>query len=204
VIRRSLIGAAAVVLVVLVARSLAYAAEPGASARFLQHGAGSPAVPTFALAALALGAALAIAVCWLAALAVGERALLERRVAQPFAVARTLVVALALTVVASVVGGLLEAIIHWRAGLGWHGLHCLIGPVHRDLLPLEAGLSFVAAALMAAARHIGAWMRRTFAELAAQLPAFAFVETLVCGGEVTLRAAASVGAPSARAPPALG
>ena len=203
-IRRSLIGTAAVALVVLVARSLAYAAEPGATARFLQDRAGSPAVPAFALAALALGAALAIAVCWLAAVGVGERAILERRPAQPFAAARTLGVALALTVVTCLVGGLLEATIHWRAGLGWHGLRCLIGPVHRDLLPIEAGLSFVAAGLMAAARHIGAWMRRTFARLAAQLPPFGFVETLTCSDAVALHAAARVAAPSARAPPALG
>jgi hypothetical protein len=204
VIRRSLSGTAAVVLVVLVARSLAYAAEPGATARFLQHGAGSPAVPSFALAALALGAAVAIAVCWLAAVAVGERAVLERRPAQPFGVARVFVVALAFTVVTSVVGGLLEATIHWRAGLGWHGLYCLAGPVHRDLLPIEAGLSFVAAALMAAARHVRAWMRRTFARLAAQLPPFAFVEALACSDAVAVLASARLAAASARAPPALG
>lgn len=203
-IRRSLIGAAAVALVVLVGRSLAYAAEPGATARFLQHGAGSPAVPAFALAALALGAAVSIAVCWLAAFAVGERSILERRPAQPFAVGRMLAVALALTVITCVVGGLLEATVHWRAGLGWHGLHCLFNPVHRDLLPIETGLSFVAAAVLAAARHIGAWMRRTFARLAAQFPPFGFVETLACSDAVALRATARIGAPSARAPPALG
>src|SRR4029450_1604777 len=78
--------------------------------------------------------------------------------------------AFAPSVVAAPASGLLEAFIHWRAGLGWHGLHCLFGPVHRDLLPIETVLSFVAAAILAAAWHVGAWMRRTLARLAAVLP----------------------------------
>ena len=78
--------------------------------------------------------------------------------------------ALVLSVCTSIAGGLFEAYIHWRAGLGWHGLHCVIGPVHRDLLPFEAGLSFVAAALLAAGEHVAAWMRRTFALLRAVPP----------------------------------
>ena len=41
-------------LVVLLARSLAYAAEPAPSARFLEQRAGGPLVPAFAVAALAL------------------------------------------------------------------------------------------------------------------------------------------------------
>jgi hypothetical protein len=112
---------------------------------------------------------LAIAVCWLAALGVRERALLERRLltAPPprLRLGRTIVQALALALVTSLAGGLLEAYIHWRAGLGWHGPHCLLGPVHRDLLPFEGAFSFVAAAIIAAAGHVAAWMRRTFALL---------------------------------------
>ena len=33
---------------------------------------------------------------------------------------------------------MLESTIHWREGLGWHGLHCLLGPVHRDAIPILA------------------------------------------------------------------
>ena len=54
----------------------------------------------------------------------------------------------------------------WRAGLGWHGLHCLVGPVHRDAIPLLAALSLVAVALFAAVEHLLGWMRRTLARLA--------------------------------------
>ena len=89
------------------------------------------------------------------------------RPAPRFRLARTLVSAFALAVATSLVGGLLEAYIHWRAGLGWHGLHCVFGPVHRDLIPIETALSFVAAAVVSGADHVVAWMRRTIALLRA-------------------------------------
>lgn len=199
-----MIRAGAVILVVLAARSLAYAAEPSPSARFLQHQAGGPVVPVIALVALGLCAVLAVTVCWLVALAVRERALIERRVAQQFAVRRMLILALALSVTTCLVGGMLEAYLHWRAGLGWHGLHCLVGPVHRDLIPFETGLSLVAAAVLAAARHVAAWMRRTFARLAAELPLLGFAEAPSFGRATAVRVAPVGGAASARAPPALG
>ena len=87
-----------------------------------------------------------------------------------FRPARTFAFAIALAVVTSVAGGLLEAYLHWRAGLGWHGVQCVFGPVHRDLLPIATALSFVAAALLAAAEHVAVWMRRTFALLRALPP----------------------------------
>src|SRR5204862_1570890 len=124
----------------------------------LRHLAGGPAVPVLALVALGICAVLAVTVCGLVAVAVRERALIERRDAEPFAIARTLVLAGALTVATCFAGGMLEAYLHWRAGLGWHGLHCLVGPVHRDLIPFEAGLSFVAAAVTAASCYVAARM----------------------------------------------
>jgi hypothetical protein len=204
VIRRGLIGAAAVTLVVLLARTLAYAAESGPSARFLAQRAGGPALPALAVVAPSIGAVLAVTVCWLVAVAVRERALLERRRAEPFAVVRACALALALTVVTCFVGGLFEAYLHWRAGLGWHGLHCLVGPVHRDLLPFETALSFIAAAVLSAARYVTTWMRRTFARLAAQLAPLPYVETRSFGAVMALRAGRWFGVPFARGPPSLG
>jgi hypothetical protein len=195
------IRAAAVILVVLVARWLAYASEPGPTARFLEHRGGGPALPAVALVALGLCAAFAVIVCALVSVAVRERALLERRVAQRFAVARTLALAGVLALTSSVAGGLFEAYLHWRAGLGWHGLHCLVGPVHRDLIPFETGLSFVAAALIAAGRHVAAWMRRTFARLAAELPAVAPAVAATHGYATALRGALGPRLATARAPP---
>jgi hypothetical protein len=159
----------AATLVVLLTRSIAYAIAPSPAARVLQHRAGGPALPVLTLVALALGGLLAVAICWLAVFGVRERALLERRALElpppRFRPARTFVLAFGLSVVTSIAGGLFEAYLHWRAGLGWHGVHCVFGPVHRDLLPIATALSFVAAALVAAAEHVAAWMRRTFALL---------------------------------------
>jgi hypothetical protein len=111
---------------------------------------------------------------------------------------------LALALTTTVAGGLFEAYLHWRAGLGWHGLRCLLGPVHRDLIPFETGLSFVAAAVVAAAAHVLAWMRRTFARLGSILPrpwplSSVRLQVLEVPAE-----ALCLGSASARAPPALG
>ncbi len=197
----------AATLVVLLARSIAYAIAPSPAARVLQHRAGGPALPVLTLVALALGSLLAVAICWLAAFGVRERALLERRaLALPpprFRPARTFVLAVGLSVVTSIAGGLFEAYLHWRAGLGWHGVQCVFGPVHRDLVPIATALSFVAAAIVAAAEHVAAWMRRTLALLRA-LPsrlvrAAIRSGVLVAAPRVSFRC--STGRP--RAPPAL-
>jgi hypothetical protein len=171
VTRAARIGAwtAAAVVVTLLARTIAYALNPTPLAQMLEHRAGGPSLPVLALVALTLGSGAAVLVCWLAAFGVRERALLERRtLSSPLPrlrPTRILATALALWIVTSVVGGLFEAYVHWRAGLGWHGLHCLVGPVHRDLLPILGALSLMAAATLAAVDVVVAWMRRTFALL---------------------------------------
>jgi len=204
---RSLSRVVAAALVVFLARSIAYAIAPSPAARVLEHRAGGPALPVLTLVALALGGSIAIATCWLAAFGVRERELLERRaLAAPtprFRPAHTFALALALSVVTSLGGGLLEAYLHWRAGLGWHGVQCVFGPVHRDLVPIATSLSFVAAALLAAADHVTAWMRRTFAVLSA-LPPRLFRADLPSWVRADMRRASRrFGAGTARAPPAL-
>jgi hypothetical protein len=198
--------AVAAVVVILLARSIAYAIAPSSAARMLEHRAGGPALPVLTLVALALGGSLAIAISWLAAFGVRERALLERRVlaqAPPrFHVVRMVVLALALSAITSVAGGLFEAYLHWRAGLGWHGIQCVFGPVHRDLLPIATALSCVAAALFAAAEHVVAWMRRTFSllrVLPCVLQVVALLELVVDAPSAVWR----VGSARPRAPPAL-
>jgi hypothetical protein len=198
--------AVAAVVVILLARSIAYAIAPSSAARMLEHRAGGPALPVLTLVALALGGSLAIAISWLAAFGVRERALLERRVlaqAPPrFHVVRMVVLALALSAITSVAGGLFEAYLHWRAGLGWHGIQCVLGPVHRDLLPIATALSCVAAALFAAAEHVVAWMRRTFSllrVLPCVLRVAALLELVVDAPSAVWR----VGSARPRAPPAL-
>jgi transcriptional regulator of acetoin/glycerol metabolism len=58
-----------------------------------------------------------------------------------------------------------ESYLHWRAGIGFHGLSCLVGPVHRNAIPLLAALSLAAAALAEAADHLLAWARAVVREL---------------------------------------
>jgi hypothetical protein len=167
--RRATSGLALLALVVLGARSLAYALAPGPYAVQLAGEAGGPALPVLASVAIGCALAAAAAILFLARLAVRERLVLEERrlVATPVLDAPGAAVrALVLFVVAVPCCGLLEAYVHWRAGLGWHGLSCLRGPVHDDMLPLAAALSVVAAAASAAVEHLVAWMRRVAATLA--------------------------------------
>jgi hypothetical protein len=203
-----LVWAGTATLVILLARTLAYSLQPSPAAKVLEQRAGGPGLPTLVLTTLAIGAALAVAVCWLAALGVRERALLERRaLATPLPrirVLRVLGCALALGIVTSLVGGLLEAYIHWRSGMGWHGLHCVFGPVHRDLIPIESALSLVAAAVVASAQLVAAWMRRTFALLRALPPSLLSFTQPVAPVALRLpRRSLLLTAGSPRAPPAL-
>jgi hypothetical protein len=167
--RRISVWIGAGVLVVLLARTIAYAAAPSPMAELYARNLGGPSLPLITLVALSLGAIAATAVCWLATLGVRERRLLERRVlAGPpprIDPARLLANAFVLWVVGSLAAGLVESTIHWRAGLGWHGLHCLVGPVHRNLLPIVGALALLASAAIAAGDHVVAWVRRRFALL---------------------------------------
>ena len=201
--RRGLAWAFAGALVVLSARSLAYALEPGPLAKTLRHEAGGPRLPAVALVALALGLGLSAAIVWLVALGVRERALMERRTAPRLRLGRTIARASCLSVATIAAFGLLESYLHWRAGLGWHALHCLIGPVHSDALPILVSLSIAAAASFGAAEHVLDWIRRTVARILGGQPKLSAREplTLVALDPLLVAGAASVGSCGARAPP---
>jgi hypothetical protein len=168
--KRTLAWLFAVVLVVLGSRTIAYAISPSPLAAELSHQAGGPSLPVIAFVAVLLAVAVSAAVVWLAALGVRERRLLETRpvIAEPRLRLGLLAArALGLWLITMPAFAYLESTIHWREGLGWHGLHCLVGPVHRNAIPILGALSLVAAALAAALEHIFAWMRRTLAGIAA-------------------------------------
>jgi hypothetical protein len=158
---------------VLAARVLAYALAPQQNllSLRLEHAAGGPRLIAVAAAALGIASVTAVAVVGLAALAVRERMELSTDLVvspprlRPLRLAGRLA---ALFVVASLGFALLESYLHWRAGLGWHGLRCLIGPVHRDAIPLLAALSLVAVAFVEAVSHLLCWARRTIARFLAQ------------------------------------
>jgi hypothetical protein len=126
-------------------------------------------LPFVTVGALLLGVGLAAAAVGLAALGVRERALLAEAPAPPLRLGRLLVRAVVMFSATCLAFALFESWIHWREGLGWHGLHCLTGPTHRNAIPILAALSLLAAALAAALEHVLAWMRRTIASLRARL-----------------------------------
>jgi len=154
-------------LVVLAARAIVYALSPSPLAQAFEQRAGGPALPFVVVGATVLGIAIAAAAVGLAALGVRERALLAEAPAPPLRLGRLAVRAAALFVTTCFAFAMFESWEHWRAGLGWHGLHCLTGPVHRNAIPILAALSLIAAALAAALEHVLAWMRRTIERLRA-------------------------------------
>jgi hypothetical protein len=186
--------------VVLTARAVAYALSPSPLARMLEQQAGGPRLPVVAATTLVAGFVLAVIVVSLAALGVRERALIEGTEAPPLRLRRLVGRSIALFGASAAGFAALESYLHWRAGLGWHGLHCLVGPAHRNALPILAALSLFVAAVAAAVEHVVAWMRRVLAALAARvkplprLPVFA---------PITFASrAAVVASPGARGPPA--
>jgi hypothetical protein len=168
--RRAFGWAAVIALVVLGARTIVYALSPSPLALALSHQAGGPQLPIIAAVSLALALAVSATAVWLAAFGVRERRLLETRrvvAVPPLRLGLLVTRALTLWLVAMPAFAYLESYIHWRQGLGWHGLHCLVGPVHRNAIPVLGALSLVAAALATAVVHVLAWMRRTIARLTA-------------------------------------
>ena len=157
---------AAVALLVLCARVLAYALAPSPLARVLERSAGGPGLVTVTLVSLGLAATGSILVVWLASVGVRERARLRPdRVAPAIRLRRIALRAVGLYLASSIAFALFESYLHWRAGLGFHGLSCLLGPVHRNAIPLLAALALLAAALAEAGGHVLAWMRAVVREL---------------------------------------
>ncbi len=163
---RLALWAGTVALLVLTARWLAYALAPSPLARVLEHRAGGPSTVTVTLVSLGVAAVGSTAVVWLAAIGVRERARLKpERVPPSLRLRRTALRAAALYVTSCLAFATFESYLHWRAGLGFHGLSCLVGPVHRNALPLLAALALLAAALAEAAGHLLAWARAVAREL---------------------------------------
>jgi hypothetical protein len=158
---RRLLWLPVVAVLVLAVRWLCYAlATPSPLSGKLEASAGGPRLVVVTLVSVALGAGLSVFAVWLAALGVRERARLRpERLAPRLRLRRLLLRFLVLYAASSLAFALFESYLHWRAGLGFHGLSCLIGPVHRNALPILAAFALVAAALAEAAAHVLDWMR---------------------------------------------
>lgn len=158
---RGLLWLGPVALLVLAARSLTYALAPASplTTRF-EASAGGPRLVVVTIVSLGLAAAVSAAVIWLAAVGVRERQKLRPERELPrLRLSRLALRAVALSIAGSLGFALLESYVHWRAGLGFHGLSCLLGPVHRNALPLLTAFALLAAALAEAAAHCHAWLR---------------------------------------------
>lgn len=160
-----------VAMLELVARAVVYGMAPSAaeSSRDLAGQLGGPGFTATLLVAGGLGALGAVLLVWLASFGVRERWALadDRPRGGPprIAAGRLLVRAAALTLAGWVTFAAIETLIHLEQGLGFHGLECLAGPVHRNALPVIFGLALVVSALRSVAALVLAWMRRTMGRL---------------------------------------
>jgi hypothetical protein len=149
-------------LVELTGRALAYALAP-APAPGLEGQLGGPGVALVAVIALGLAGALSAGLVALAGMGARERWTLAGNPGRgPRApVVRVLARMCALWAASTLLFAAIESYLHVRAGLGFHGLACLLGPVHRNAIPLLGALSLLGAAAVTAAGHLLRWMRAT-------------------------------------------
>jgi hypothetical protein len=156
-----------VALLVLVARWLAYALAPTTTlSGQLKGSVGGPSLVIVTLVSLGLAVLVATLTVWFAAIGVRERQRLRpQRIAPELRLRRLALRAVVLYASSSLAFAMFESYLHWRAGIGFHGLSCLVGPVHRNAIPLLAALSLAAAALWEAAEHVLGWMRAVVREL---------------------------------------
>jgi hypothetical protein len=166
---RMLVWALAAALVIAISRQIAYALAGDAVAQRLA-GRGGGADPIWiAAVALTASAAVALVGAWLVAIGVRERCALDLArwaAPAPLRPSRIAARAAALGLATNLGFALVESCIHYHEGLGWMGLRCIRGPVHADAAPILVGLSLVVAALVTAADHVVAALRRTAARCA--------------------------------------
>jgi hypothetical protein len=166
-------GAAVVGIVVLGARSISYAlAQPSPIGERLEHSAGGPRLVVLTLTTVGLAAVLAAALVWTVSVGISERVRVGPPLAEalpPVSGSRVVARSVALWLASCLAFTVLESYVHWRAGLGWHGTHCLIGPVHRNAVPILAAMSLLASALVTAGSHLVGWIRRVVARLCSGL-----------------------------------
>jgi hypothetical protein len=157
------------VFVVSLGRWIAYALAAGTLAQKLSsQGAGArPAV----VAAISLGLALAATATglWLVAAGLRERSHLEldgwAAPSRPFSARHLVARSAALSAVTIAVFTTVESLIHYEDGLGFHGWHCIAGPVHQNAAPIMIALSLMAAAVVTAVDAVLAAARRVVAQL---------------------------------------
>jgi hypothetical protein len=168
--RRLLAWLSAVALVELVTRALVYAlAPPATDLHRLSGELGGPGPVLVGTVAISLSLALSAGILALAALGARERWALSDPLARGegprLPLWRVLRRWAGLWAVGLLVFVSVESYLHMRAGLGFHGLTCLTGPVHVNAIPVTAAVSLLIAAAATAVGHLLRWMRRVVARL---------------------------------------
>jgi len=160
-VKRLAVWLGLITLLVLAARWLAYAiAAPTPLSGRLEASAGGPSLVAVTLVSLGLAALVATLAVWLAATGVRERQRLRpERIAPELRLRRLALRAAVLYPASALAFAMFESYLHWRAGIGFHGLSCLVGPVHRNAIPLLAALALATAALWESVEHLLGWMR---------------------------------------------
>jgi hypothetical protein len=169
-VRRLLAWLPAVALGELTTRALVYGlAPPSANLDRLSGKLGGPGPVLVGAVTVTLAMAVSAGLLALAALGARERWALSdpfARGARPrLPLGRVLFRWAALWAVGLLVFVAIESYLHMRAGLGFHGLACLTGPVHVNAIPVSAAVSLLVAAAATAAGHLLRWMRRVVERL---------------------------------------
>jgi len=156
------------VVVVSLGRTIAYALAGGTVAQRLSEQAGGAQPAVVAAISLSIAAAVSATGLWLVATGLRERSRLElegwSQAPVPGArrVGRRTAALSAATVLAFTT---FESCLHYEEGLGFHGWHCIAGPVHQNAAPILIALSLVAAAIVTAAEAMLAAVRRHVARV---------------------------------------
>ncbi len=161
----------AVVPVWLASRALAYALAPANPvARELEGRTGGTAPLAVIAGALVAVLAVGAGALWVASLSVREQAALAGEEAPRLNWRRLALRVAVVFVLATVTFTGAEIWLHVQAGLGFHGWHCVLGPMHRNALPFLAALSIAAGLVVAAVERLVAWARRLVRALRARPP----------------------------------
>ena len=154
-------------IVVSLGRTIAYALAGGTVAQRLSEQAGGARPAAVAAVSLSIAAAVSAVGLWLVAAGLRERSQLQlegwTRTPPALRASTVLRRVAALSAATIVVFTAFESCLHYEEGLGFHGWHCIAGPVHQNAAPILIGLSLLAAALITAAEAVLAAARRMVA-----------------------------------------
>jgi hypothetical protein len=168
-VRRTAMWLLVGVIIVSLGRTIAYALAGGTIASRLSEQAGGAHPAMVAAVSLSIAVGVSAVGLWLVATGLRERSRLQlegwSQEPPALGIARVAQRATLLSAATIVVFTTFESCLHYEEGLGFHGWHCIAGPVHQNAAPILIGLSLVAAAIVTAVDAMLAAGRRLVARL---------------------------------------